>query len=483
MARVLLALAAAALTAFSCAGGLLMVGESVQIGLITGAVAGLLAQSSVEAGIVAGVSALAAMAVEHRALQPMLASTAVVAVVEILASVVVAVWIVRTALARGRAARTAITLVVIALLVANMWATALISNGRPLEVAGGSHIAPLWQQLTGDDGHFAAFDQNGDSAWYYRVYTRMHAGAGYYPSFAYALTHDPNWAPTFVTQFKMPTLFWMWALLPSGQAIVIAFLILASIGVFLVLPISSGVDVPLVVPACAALASYFVFFATTPLVLSIEVWGVVFALASLAAAVMSYRANRWMLFAVATVALAAIAMLVRETLVFALVGGVLSAFVAREHRVFRAISWIVGAIAVAAAYAFHVAVTAKYEVPGPTQFAHGGIANVISAVTYATDMGGPRPVVYVLALLGLVGATALANPSLRVYALALTAMPLLAFFFLANQTTTDIGGLPINVWGVGVVPLIYALVPVGLSWLTGSPVGESLRLTGPTASR
>ncbi len=275
----------------------------------------------------------------------------------------------------------------------------------------------------------------------------------------------------------MPTLFWTWALLPSASSIVIAFLVLATLATLCVVPVTAGVArTPLVVPAATALAAYFVYFPVQLPVFSQEAWAVCFGLGSLAAFALSLRSEHWRAFVVASVALAVIGTLIRETLVFLPIAGAASAFVGSERRPFRVAAWIAGLVAIAASYTAHYVAAKPYisASSGPSQFSRGGLGNVVAAVTYATDMlGGPGVLAVALAVLGLAGAVLLPDRSMRVFALVATLAPLVAFLFVANRAWYETTGERINYWGATVVPFLYALIPAGLTLLPCAAVRTS----------
>ena len=243
------------------------------------------------------------------------------------------------------------------------------------------------------------------------------------------------------------------------------------------MPITGGVaKTPLVLPACTAIAAYFVYIATSVFVFAQEPWAVVFALASLAAFALSVRSERWRLFVVASVAFAVAGLLVRETLIFLLLAGIASAFFDREHRRFKLAAWLSGAGVFALAYWMHFRAVGPYfsHTPQPSQFTFGGLANLVSGLTFSPDLlGGAGLLAFALPLLGLLGAFLLPNRSMRVFALIATVGPLLTFLILANHARTALlSGPGINYWGATVVPLLYALIPVGIALLPGGAVGS-----------
>jgi len=469
VARLMLAFLAPALTSMSSAGGLFTVAPNWQTGVIGGLVAGLVAPNRMMAALAGGFGAGVSVFWLTSAQGPSVSATGKAAEVATALLCGAAVGYVARLLMEKRGRwPLVLTACAIAMLVVNMWVTTIVLDAKPLQLADGESASPVWVEVSGENGHFAAFDANSDTSWYYRVYWQVRHGKPYYPAFQSALLRNPDWEPAGVTHFKMPTIFWFWALFANGQAVVFAFLVLATAAVLAVLPIcGTFTKLPLVIPACAALASYFTFFSTTPLVFSIEVWGSFFALASLAAFALSTRGRHWRVHTIASVLLAVIAVLVRETLVFCLIGGVLSALVERDQRRFRLAAWLGGVAITACAYLAHARAAAPFIVPGPTQFTAGGLSNAVSALTYATDLlGGPRIFLLILATLGLAGALAIPKRGLRTYALSLTYLPIATFLFVANRTTSQIGHHSVNVWGPGVLPIVYALIPLGLTLLT-----------------
>ena len=172
---------------------------------------------------------------------------------------------------------------------------------------------------------------------------------------------------------------------------VVAFLVLASGALVCALPINSAdVRLPLVVPACAALAAYFVSFPVQLPLFSQEAWAVTIGLAAFAANAVSFRSQSWRVWTAAAVVLAVLGTLVRETLVFVPLAGLVSVLRFRdEQRTYRAWVWLGGVAALVLAYGLHYSATARITqwVEGFGRLA-GSLRNVAAAVVYSTDMLG-----------------------------------------------------------------------------------------------
>ena len=475
--RTLLAAVSSGLTALCAAGGLFTIAPSAQTGVLAGLAAGMVAPAWLTAAL-AGAAGAAfgvllgpanAWYADGSVSSRMLAAAIAIPVAAAVSAGA------RVLIQRRGPWPKVILGVAVALVIANMWMTTFdVNDESAFDPTSGTQMPSFWQQL---DGPLPSQLAASDEAWFFGVYERVRAGGGYYATFDEALRDNPRWAPTSVTQFRMPTLFWLWSLLPGARAIVVAFLILASVAIACVLPVVGGaVKLPLAVPACTALAAYFVYFPVQLPLFSQEQWAVCLAIASLAAFSLSLRSERWRLWVVAAVTLAVLGTLIRETMIFVPVAGLVSAFVGRERRGFRVGAWAAGVAVWAAAYLAHYLATRPYVSPdsGPSQFVRGGVDNVLAAVAYATDMLGSGGALAVgLVLLGVAGVLLLPDRSMRTFAAVATLAPLLAFVFIGNRAWYETTGERINYWGATVVPLLYALVPVALRVLPCAAVQSS----------
>jgi hypothetical protein len=366
-----------------------------------------------------------------------------------------------------------------------VWATTIDANRQPTYDPISQREMPSFdQQLAGNVPDVVA---KSDDAWFLKVYQRMRAGQSYYPAFHDALVQNPRWKPASALDYRLPTLFWAWSLLPDARGVVFAFLLLAGLGVVCVVPITAASGrAPLAIPACAAVAAYFVYFPVQMPLFSQEAWAVALGLCAFAATALSMRGERWRAWLVAAVVAACLGTLVRETLVFVPLAGLVSAALPSEQRRVRLSAWGVGVAAIAAAYFAHYLATKPLTqwAPGPGRF-NGGVANVIGAIEYATDMlGGGGALPYLLVALGIVGIALLPDARLRLFALLGAVLLLLSFLVLGNRAWYETSGAAINYWGATVIPLVYAFIPAAFSVVPGAAVRGAVRerLTRPASA-
>jgi hypothetical protein len=246
-------------------------------------------------------------------------------------------------------------------------------------------------------------------------------------------------------------------------------------------PFSRGiVKMPLAVTGAAAVASYFVYFPVQLTLFSQEAWAAALGICAFAAAAVSYRSERWRLWIAASVALAVLGTLVRETLVFVPIAGLVSSLSHRQaERRFRVSTWGVGIAALGAAYAAHYLRTKPITqfAEGYSRAGKGGITNVVAALKYGTDMVGAGSAwPFFFAGLGLAGALLISNPQLRVLASVSTFAALASFLWVGNTAWYETTGEAINYWGATVVPLAYACIPFVFIVLPGA--ASSPRPTG-----
>jgi hypothetical protein len=360
----------------------------------------------------------------------------------------------------------------LAMLVANLWGTTLMLNRQPtFNPMIRQVVPPLNDQLKGQvpPGY-----EDSDHLLYLRYYQSVRAGESYYPS---VRKHFIEWSggrpPNTVLNIRSPLVTYFWAALPGPTWIVIAFLVLATVAVFMVPPFVSGVvKMPLAIPGAAALCAYFLFFPRQLLLLTTELWAVIPAMIALALTAVSLRSARWRELTVLAVALAALALMIRETLVFVPLAGLVGALAVKdEQRRFRVIAWSAGTATAGAFLAVHywlarsiVERTSQYQ-----GFASGGVSRMLEALTFATDhLGLGGWLAFTLAALGLLGALLLRDLRVRLFALVATVTPLVAFLFVSNAALDTRTGTTFNYWGVAVVPLLYLCIPVAFSLLPGA---------------
>jgi len=447
---------------------------SVQVGVVAGVVVGLVApslSSAVSTAVISCVVGAFVGPVNAWIPAEALSDRAAVALVSGAAAVGVAA-LVKFALRRGAVRPSMLVWAVIALLIGNMWATTLSVNAQSMFDPVSQAAMPSFnEQLKGDIPDAVA---QSDDAWFYRVLLEVKAGVPYYQSFHRALVDNPRWQPASPMDYRLPTWFYLAALLPGPTGLPWAFLTVATLGVASVAVIGRGiVKTPLVVPACAAAASYFVYFPVQLPLLSQEAWAAAIGLMACAAFFASFRsAERWRALTVAAVLFAVTATLVRETIVFLPMAGLASTFVMRDERTrFRLAAWGAGCGALVVAYAAHVVVTRPLITPTPdsSRLWKGSVAAVVGAVDYATDMigqGGPLP--FVLAALGIAGIALLPDLRLKVFGAVAAIAPLASFLIVGNRAWYETTGTAINYWGATVMPLLIAFGPAAFRLVPGA---------------
>jgi len=163
------------------------------------------------------------------------------------------------------------------------------------------------------------------------------------------------------------------------------------------------------------------------------------------------------------VGLAVLATLVRETIVFLPVAGLITSAVFRDERTrFRVSAWGAGVAGLALAYVLHYRATVALvtPVPGAGRMWKGSVAAVVGAIEYATDMlGAGSYVPWLFAGLGILGVALLPDARIRLFATIAAVAPLASFLVLGNRAWYQTTGVSINYWGATVAPLLYAFVP------------------------
>ncbi|HET6351694.1 MAG TPA: hypothetical protein VFG89_06170 [Coriobacteriia bacterium] len=472
--RAVTAVVAAALTAACFDAGLSAYQPGIMGGVAAGLVAGLVAAGVADAAVcgVAAVLVAAVLAPANAWGAQTLSLPLWLAIASAVAAALGAG--VRTVVARRYVSPTVFVWAAVVFVIGTMWASVLTVNSAPtFDPTTNTQHPSFDQQLAAGD--FGAVDAS-DDAWFYRLTARVHAGGSYYPIFAQALKDNPNWAPTTVWAFRMPTLVWFLALVPDPVWVPRVFLVLATLAVMAVPFVTrASVRMPLAVPACAALAAYFAYFPIQVTVFSQEAWAAAIGVLALAAAAHARTSRHFQTWLAVAVVLAVLAACIRETIAFLLVAGLISvAFEPAERRRFAAIAWGAGAIAFGGLYAAHAAAVAPYLKEGASALNSGGLRFAGAAFVYATDLLGlPGALPFVLAALGIAGALLVTDTPQRVLGAGAVILPVIAFLFVGNKAWYEESGEIINYWGATVVPFAYALLPAAFALLPGA------RLTGP----
>lgn len=356
------------------------------------------------------------------------------------------------------------------LIVGNMWFTTLTVNNIASTQIAGEHLPSFNTQL---GGRISAAQKTQDAVLYFQVYEGMKHGTGFYPQ--YSKIHRATiGVPISIVNYREPTIFWLWTLSPRPTDIVIAFLTLATVAILSLIPLNLAfAKLPLVIPAACALAAYFLFFTISMSLFMPDAWAGAVALLALSALGVSCRSRRWKLWTIAAVVLAVLSVLVREITTFMLVAGLASSAVGDEsQKRFRASAWAAGLVAFVVAYAIHFRAAQPFIVARKAlpQAGRGSLAFMLDALHYATHFLGDHSwMPWVLAVLGLVGCFAVSDLRVRTFVLIATLAPLFSFLVLGNGAhwfEPRAGAtLHYNYWGAAIEPLVFALVPIGLSVL------------------
>jgi hypothetical protein len=192
---------------------------------------------------------------------------------------------------------------------------------------------------------------------------------------------------------------------------------------------------------------------------------------AVAAAVESFGSKAWRGWTLTAVALAILACLVRELMVYLPVAGVIAAVVAGgPQRRFRMSAWTGGLGLFAVAYVGHVvaiggAVSGKQ--PTAQVLVSGGLRFFSEAFSWATAIIGGGAAM--LALLGVMAAAGIwLTPDLRErWFLAIAAaLPLAAFLVFGNDARFA-DGTTTNYWGTIIVPVLIVLSPWAFAAVPG----------------
>jgi len=367
----------------------------------------------------------------------------------------------------GKHAEWGVALVIVAAIVLGMWVTtATVDSGA---FNPGSQSVNEWLSIRPELGNTPS-----DRDYYLRVFYDMHDGLPYYEAFARVYEADPvggNRLPNGVPGYRLPTLFYLWLLLPAqGAAIPWAFLVFATIAVASAFSIGAQLSRPgVAVLGALMVAVAYLLIATTTWVTFVDGWAMAATLAGLALLVASVRRrSRGLLWASIAVLLAGAAF--REILVYPmLVAAASTLLLPRERRWHELVPWLVGLAAFAALYAAHaIAIGGRVDPQGSAGFwLRGGFGHLFATLGFLqTFFGGAPLFLPLLVVLGLAGAIIVMGHRRRLGAFlaATVGMPLVAFLFFGNAgRELDTGGIT-GYWGVLVVPIALALVPVAIDW-------------------
>lgn len=360
-------------------------------------------------------------------------------------------------------------------IIISMWFLPITLNAVRSSYSSGVLLPTFNSQLAGHLPNVKSVDMS-DNTLFYRAYRAVKRGEDFYPAYNGLLVKYRGAPAESVGDFRVPLLFWLWAALPDAQSLVPLYLMLVTLAVLAVIPLSAAnVELPLAIPACAFVASYLVTFGMHLGLFSQEQWAVVFGLMALAAYAISLRSDRWRGWTIAAVVLSVIAVLCREIMAFLPLAGLVSVFFGdSEQRRGRLLIWGAGLGVFAALYGAHLVAVAPHLEGGQgiPRAGRGSIDFVLAALQYSAKFvgqGGWMP--YALGAVGMLGMLAARDRRMTIVALGSTLALLVACLFLGNGAHiygADGRLIWINYWGLGVIPILYAFVPSALAYFAGA---------------
>lgn len=461
------AVALALITYAAVGGGLFdaVYAPVLTVGLALGLVAGLAAGSPVSAALAAGGCGLIGAIVAAPEGASGALSVAVIAAVAAASGLGV-----RIVLDSGVLRTSIVVALGMLLVVGNLWLTTSVWGPSPGTIEGMSTFQFL--AAPPPDG----IEQN-DQQYYLSVYYRMKSGAPYYRAIREAYHANAAWGydPPSVMAVREPALFELWAATPGdGRSIVWLLAVLGTAAAFAALFLAGPAAGPAAgLTAAAAVSAYFAHFTTLPVVTWSEPWAGALALLAAAALVASSgedgRRRTALLWGAAMAA--ALAVAVRELMLFVPAAGVASAFLAGRDRRREALAAWGASLAVSlAALGLHVWAASAIVTPRDqgmsTWVGRGGLDAMTAAMTTgARFFAGPSFVPVVLGLLGAVAAVAAFRGRDRAFLAACSLLPLGLFLVVWNGAIDVATGRAVNYWGGIVMPLLLALAPVAAGLL------------------
>jgi hypothetical protein len=455
--------------------GLFTLAPLWQIAIFVGALAVLIAATPWQAAIVApGVCATALLAAP-----PALPGHAPLTFLEWLLAVVLTA---ATAMALGRLRSrvadrphtftVAVSAALILGVLVSLWAP-LLASGR-FDSYGSMKASTI--RAVPQPGHYV-----NDDAIYRSVFYDMHDGQPYYESYIAAwlgLKHKPP-LPAAVVAYRLPTMYWLWNLLPRDAFLIeIVFLAFASIGSLAAAAVTAQLVGFRFAPlASAALAAYAMGSAMTVYVTYIDLPATSIALVGIALFVRATITGRtrylWAAAAVLTVAA-----LTREILVYLMLLAAISVLFAPDGRRLPSLApWIAALSVFFLGYLAHdLAVQSVLHATSNTlSYVNGSPAFALDALRRFSNVmqggGALLPVLFVMGLIGALGAGKRTGRVFVIFAIAALAIPLLGMTRLGNPGI-DAAGQQVNYWGNLFVPLALALWPAWTLVLPGPADGH-----------
>jgi hypothetical protein len=467
IARDACAFACALLVYLAAAGGLFYYAAVVQIALLCGVTAGLFSTRWERAAAAASVAVAAGwmLGPPFAGFAPLLRTDygTMLACAAGAAVAAAATQMAGTALG-GRFVRVA-SIVLVAFVIANYWATAHGFDARGTSVA---------RQLAQRPGPGTMWS---DEAMYAEVYNRMHEGQGYYRA-VQGVWRDNHLSagvlPASVLDVRPPALQWMLRLIaPSTSLVFYDLLILSSLAIAAAAVLAGTLVRRQFGVVAAAWVAVSVGFVPRGDTMFSETWAVALTLIALGALVYAAAHEKWRAAFLAGAVAALLAGAVREFCLILPVAGLVAAWVAPpERRRFQSITWAATAALLAVYYAAHVREASRILVAGGQgagRWFHPGLSNVLLAVHYFDPAFGALGwSLVVVAAAGVIGAAVAPRRQVRAL-LGLVVSAFVIVFALFRNTPFALDDLThtANYWGILLVPLLAACMPVAFALVPG----------------
>lgn len=456
-----------ALTYLTMSSGVALAGllGALQVGLLAGVVAGLLSPSWQVALAAGAVGLLGGVAVSP----PWFYQGDQLTIVVFFAVGLAVAAGVQFAVSSGQLRDSVLVALALAVVIGGVWLVATSIAVVPHERDQGRTVL---QELARRPVAGQTWD---DSEFYRAVVWKMRDGVPFMEAFRSSYNDNGRWRinPTSVLGVRMPLIFGFWKVLPGWpQSALWALLILGSAAMAAApLVVSRAVSPALGIAGAGGVAAYLLGYALMPSLLFLsEIWAGVLAVLVLAAFALSQRADGGRGWMVGAAALAFLAAITRELMVFLLIAGIIAAwFGPASRRRFDLAVWAMPLVVFAGLWAAHLSaarnVVTTVKAVGFAWFAHGGIGNLISGLVSSTWSVGSSWIPVGLAVLGIVGAFAQPDRQFRVFAVAVVVMPLIGFVFVGTDAVLGTSGAAYNYWGAIVMPALFVLAPASLAFI------------------
>lgn len=366
------------------------------------------------------------------------------------------------------------SMAVVAVIVALMWATTVASNRG--DFTPGEPSLNDWLSTRPKAG-----ETPGDRDYFLSFFYIMHDGLPYYDAVIKVYRADPLGEfrlPNGVPGYRLPSLFYLWNQLPaSATSIPLAFLAFATLAVGSAFAIGAQLAPPrLAVLGALMVATAYLSVATSSFVVFVDGWAMAITLAGIALFIASLgKTSPTLLWAAVFVMLLAAGL--REILIYPLLLAAASTLLLPKGNRLTALGpWLAGLGCFCVIYAAHaLAIGGRIDKTGSVGFwMNGGVEHLVSTLRFLEQLFGGAPwFVPLLVATGLAGAVSIARSQRRLgtFLVAAIASPLITFLVLGSGGRDLITGAVGGYWGMLVVPIALALVPVA--------VDRALRLAAP----